>query len=104
MSVRRAQVIAILLTLIAGCASAPTAEKLANADYGDYPANYRQLIRDFFQVALKDPDSAQYQFREPYKGYSKKALIVGGGVDKYGWICNVNVNAKNSYGGYTGSK
>lgn len=49
-----------------------------------------QLIREALRSTLKDPDSARLQ----------KASVVTSGSEK-GTFC-AEVNAKNSYGGYTG--
>ena len=93
---------ALAVTLIAlwlsGCA-APSATELANADYGPYPAEYEQVIKRHLDFVLKDPDSAKINIvKRPSTGWS------GLGGRKYGWIVCAEVNAKNSYGGYTGSR
>lgn len=96
------KLIAVALTsfiLFSGCA--PTQQELINADYSSAPQNYEKTIKDLMSVQLKDPYSAQYKFEAPYKGYANKGLIYGGGRD-YGWVVRVWVNAKNSFGGYTG--
>ena len=98
------KIILFIMLFVIGCASAPTAEELANADYGSKPENYQKIIKEFMSLTLKDPYSAQYKFEEPYKGYTQKGLIYGGGVDQYGWIVKAWINGKNSYGGYTGFK
>lgn len=93
--------------LLGGCASGPaqkmfyqpTTEELAVADYGTYPANYQDIIKNFMQGRLKDPESARYRFKEPRKGYTaarkRDDVIYVYRVDAY-------INAKNSYGGYIG--
>ncbi len=97
-------ILSISLMLMSGCVAKPTPEQLARADYGEYPTNYERIVKEFMVECLKDPDSAQYKFKAPYKGYVCKPPIQGGGVDKFGWLVDVQVNAKNSYGGYTGYK
>ena len=52
---------------------------------------------------LKDPYSAKYTFEEPRKGMCKDGLLLGG-EKHYGYIVPVTINAKNSYGGYTGNE
>lgn len=74
------------------------------ADYGIHPSNYQEIVKAYFQGILKDPYSAQYRFSEPYKAYLRAAPIVGGNPKTFGYIAEVGVNAKNSYGGYTGEK
>jgi hypothetical protein len=91
--------------LVSGCASSNiTPQQLAAADCGPYPDNYQQIISDFYQQRLKDPESARYRFSTPVKGATLKPLLQGGGVDTYGWAVDVWINAKNSYGGYTGEQ
>jgi len=83
---------------LSGCA-APSATELANADYGPYPQEYEQIIKRHLDLVLKDPESAKINIvKRPSSGWS------GLGGRKYGWIVCAEVNAKNSYGGYTGSR
>lgn len=87
-----------LISLVAGCASQPTVQELASADYGPTPRNYQGTVTTYMQSILKDPESARYGFYiEPVKGYAGRNRI-------YGWATCVMVNAKNSFGGYTGAK
>lgn len=91
--------------LLDGCASAPiTQEQIAQGDYGTPPPDHKTYLKSYFESVLKDPYSAVYQFGEPYKGYLTKAPIAGGGIEQFGWLVEVSVNAKNSFGGYTGMK
>jgi len=89
----------VVISLI-GCAMPPTASELANADYGPYPNDYEQIIRAQLNMTLKDPESARINFlRQPQSGWNGI-----GGTIKYGWFVCADINAKNSFGGYTGSK
>lgn len=55
-------------------------------------------------ASLKDPESARYTFQPTFKGYSQDgSLATNGGRVLYGYVAPVLVNAKNSYGGYTGN-
>lgn len=95
----------LLLSLaLLGCASkALTTEEAMAADYGNHPSNYEEIVTDWFYETLKDPDSAKYRFEsEPTKAYTRKAPVAGGGISEFGYYIKVLVNAKNSYGGYTG--
>lgn len=84
---------------LAGCATAPTPRELAEADYGTVPLNYEQTIRSYMAPLLKDPQSAQYDFLNiPRRWYT----VMGG--KKYGWAVCVNINSKNSFGGYVGNR
>ncbi|WP_157275051.1 hypothetical protein [Dechloromonas agitata] len=75
---------------------------VANADYGSYPSDSELLLKKYFSKNLKDPESARYgDFSKPIKRYfirDEKARDV-----VYGYAVCVSVNAKNSYGGYTGA-
>jgi len=80
----------------------PTEEEKASADYGPFPENYQELVKQYMQTQLKDPESARYRFEmKPYKGNtsakSKEKVV-------YCWKVATYINAKNSYGGYTGEK
>lgn len=95
-------IVMVVIAILSGCATPPpTPEELRSAGYGPPPTDYQKTIRSYFQTRLKDPSSAQIRFANtPTKGWqkwSREGLEVGYGV------C-VEVNAKNSYGGYTGSK
>lgn len=98
--------IMVLAVFATGCAKAPTPEELAKANYGTYPGDYQEVIKRHMNLVLKDPASAQYNF---YKGpsqawYSPSPLVGGDGSTKFGYAVCVGVNAKNSFGGYTGMK
>src|SRR5713101_4670986 len=73
-----------------------------NAYYGNPPEGYEEPIKAAFNVVLKDPDSAKYQFGSPYRAYRNNGLAYGGQVTWTGYAMEVWVNAKNSFGGYTG--
>lgn len=91
--------IASLLGLSA-CVSAPTQEQIANADYGSYPDNYEQIVKDHFSATLFDPYSVVYNsIRPPVK------QMWGDRIDgaRYDYNVCVNLNAKNRMGGYVGA-
>lgn len=93
----RILIVALSAALLSGCFR-PSAEQLANADYGPYPDDYEQIIKSYMAQRLKDPYSAQYQFvNPPRQGWN------GIGGLKFGYVSCVFINAKNSFGGYTGS-
>ncbi len=84
--------------LFFGCATVPTQEQLASADYGDPPSNHEELIKNLFSPSLFDPYSAMYTFDKPIKGY------VDAAGKAYGWVVCGTINAKNRFGGYVGAK
>ena len=108
--IRRGALEAILCTtaLLQGCGTTPIADRRITdaADYGTFPTNYKEIVKQYFDLFLKDPESAKYQFGpEPTKAYTRNAIIPSGAqpVD-FGYVVYVIVNAKNSYGGYTGGQ
>lgn len=79
--------------------------QVATADCGPYPESYQQLAKAAIQQTLKDPDSAKFEFPgKPYKGFSYAHTDFKNETTVFCWTVAVKVNAKNSYGGYTGSK
>lgn len=90
---------------VSGCAMTPTAEQLANADYGvpipkeDAVAKAEQWVRG----VLKDPDSARFEWNQFEKGWARNGLAYGGGYT-FGYLLTGNVNARNSFGGYVGAR
>ena len=94
--------IALLLLLFAGCASMPTKEEIATADYGPEPKNPREIVLNFIDQTFKDPHSViDLKISTPEKFYHGSAPLFG--MEKaFGWVIAFECNAKNSYGGYTG--
>jgi hypothetical protein len=89
---------------LSGCAT-PPATVTQNADYGQFPTDYKLSVRSFLQTYLKDPESARVRYlTEPIKAYNRAAPIAGGNPLQFGYLVVVGVNAKNSYGGYTGEQ
>lgn len=78
----------------------PTPAELASADVGRYPENYETIVKDWASNNLKDPQSAVF------KGISKprKEFIYAQCKPVFGYTVCATINAKNSYGGYTGNK
>jgi len=94
------------LLLLSACATGPpTREELSSADYGSpiSQQNAEAQAKQFLRRHLKDPDSAIYEWNPVYRGWMRDAPIHGGGL-RFGYILYGNVNAKNSFGGYTGLK
>ena len=74
-------------------ASLPPEGDAPTAEYVQYAATA------YFEQTLKDPYSAHYAFGPITEGTFKGAFERNGSP---GWIADVSVNARNSYGGYTG--
>lgn len=90
----------------------PSEYELANADYGLPPSeNYGEQVRAVMEKRLKDPESARYRFSSPDKEWIPRHHFdpdVKGQPSRhgqlFGWRVDFGVNAKNSYGGFTGEK
>lgn len=97
--------IILALAVLAGCASGPTPQDIERADYGQPIAQEQaeERIKQYFNGTLKDPSSAQYQFSKVEQGYIIGSAFEGKPLFA-GYIISANVNAKNSYGGYTGNQ
>ena len=73
----------------------------ANAVYGAYPENYREIITKWLETTLGDPRSADIKFlSEPRPG----ELDVGKGRKVEGFLVDFSVNARNIFGAPTGAQ
>lgn len=97
--------VASLAIALAGCASTPPPQ-VTPESFGPPPSEtvIQKAIISKMELALKDPDSAKYKFGKPFRAWSNKALVYGGGFNWAGWAVEFHVNAKNSFGGYNGFK
>ena len=98
-------VMVLSIFLLSGCVSPPTQQDIQSADYGlavDQEVA-ETAAKAFFNTRLKDPESARYSFSPLYKGYIPGSRMRGKNLE-VGYLLDVNVNAKNSYGGYVGAK
>lgn len=83
------------------CATRPTQQEIKNANYGPYPYDYQEIIKNNMENLLFDPYTAVYSdWRGPTSGYSGGNFI----QTAFGWRVCVNINAKNKMGGYVGKK
>ena len=92
-----------ILILLSGCATPPSAQQLANIDFGATPVDYESTIKKYFEDSLFDPDSARYDFQSPEQMWVKDSPLMGGRLAA-GYMVRVGVNAKNRLGGYTGKQ
>ncbi len=73
----------------------------ANAVYGAYPANYKEIVTNWLNSSLGDPRSAEIKFLgEPRPG----ELDVGKGRKVAGFLVDFSVNARNIFGAPTGAQ
>lgn len=101
--------LAITFAGLAACATPPAPKEAewrpnpVGQDHGAYPDNYEEIVKKWYQVHLKDPDSAKYlSFSKPRKEHAITSIDRHEAV--YGYSTCATVNAKNSFGGYTGAK
>lgn len=86
--------------LLSACATLETLPP--NADFGPYPTNYEQAIRDFYETKLRDADSAKFIFEKPQKAYKNHGSLNGGKIEWIGYAVNVKINEVNEDGQYRG--
>lgn len=92
----------LILAVLTGCASVSPKE-LATADFGPYPTEHENIIKNYAGRMLNDPYSAVYNFGTPRKGVAQDGIALGG-KKHFGWIVPVTINAKNDFGAYTGER
>lgn len=100
-------VAAAVAMLLAGCATQQQEQEARTLDIGPPPAVevWQASVRAAFLENLKDPESGRFRMGCLVRGYMKNALLAGrSGMEYQGWMARVEVNAKNSFGGYTGFK
>lgn len=71
-------------------------EVAKSAQYLPKPSDFRAEVKRYLRLRLKDPESAIYE------NWTLGRAYLGSNPPVYGWLSSVSVNAKNSYGGYTG--
>lgn len=91
----------VIVAALTGCATVPANEELHTA--ASEPAPERDvgvaMIEAAIRDKLKDPESAQFEWPHGFvDGWYQRPF----GQRYAGWITCGTVNAKNSYGGYTG--
>jgi hypothetical protein len=96
--------LALVALIVSGCASAPTAQQTAVADYGN-PMTADQcqsLVESALSYGLKDPGSAQFRHGAPCtKGWMSSVPVLGMKA-AFGYYQEGQINGKNSYGAYVG--
>lgn len=92
--------LSLSIVLGTGCVR-PSDQTLSNADYGEYPNNYEEIVKTYIGSMLKDPYSAHITFDGPPSAKFMSRILQ---PTVYGFGGIVTVNAKNSFGAYTGAK
>ena len=68
------------LVLLAGCAHKPSANDMAEADYGQVPNHYKQMIIAKINESLADPESAKIEVPRPYPAVRYLGISKGGEI------------------------
>ena len=97
--------------LLVACADLPqptpieiSMSNVRSADYGVYPNDYEQQIRQYLNDTLLDPDSAKIRITPPRKVFKIYETDDRPSQPKYYpcYLVCAEVNAKNTFGGYAG--
>lgn len=104
-------IVAISAVLLSGCGVAyrnAAAEFISTQPPSAWgsapPSDYKALQRKILLISLKDPESARFQGED---GQPERVVISASMTDPKVvpvYLTRVQVNAKNSFGGYTGFK
>ena len=88
--------------VLAGCASAPTAEKLASADYGAPISTQEatELVTSYMKIKAKDPYSLKVECGNAYQGWTQNKFTSSSFAA--GYMLDCGINGKNSFGAYVG--
>ena len=70
------------------------------ARYGPFPTNYKEIIMQFLNKQLIDPDSARIE----WNGEPKPSDVGTGSEAVSGYLVDFTVNARNQFGAYTGKQ
>lgn len=92
---KKFMLICLSVIMLSGCVAPMTTAEVNSATYAELPTNYQEQLKVIISSSLKDPDSAKFKFYPPRKGYTAATR-------HFGYVVPVDVNAKNSYGGYAG--
>ena len=70
------------------------------ARYGPYPSNYKEIVMQWLNTQLIDPDSARIE----WDGDPKPSDVGKDNEAVSGYLINFTVNARNRFGTYTGKQ
>ena len=68
--------------------------------FGSYPTNYKQIIMQWLNTQLIDPNSARIE----WNGDPKPSDVGKDSEAVSGYLVNFTVNARNQFGAYTGKQ
>lgn len=84
------------------CAGCSFQTPKSDADYGQPPMKYEAAVREYFKFRLEDAESARYEFGPLWIAYGNNGVVYGGTIGWTGHLLDISVDAKNSWGAYTG--
>ena len=96
-------IILVVACALGGCVNSQLLDAAKMAEVGPPPGRDEILgdAQTCIGEHLKDPDSAEYYMvGQPYRAMLGTAF--NGGIAWNGWAVDLDVNAKNAFGGYTG--
>ena len=88
------------LVLMGGCVQKPSSLDMAEAEYGNVPDLYQQMIIRQIKESLADPESAKIDVSRPYPAVRHLGISKGGEYE-YGHVVHVWVSTRNDSGKYT---
>lgn len=92
-------ILTLVILLTAACTNLPSPSQEKQADYGAFPEDYQQLVRDYLMQELRDPPSVEIaNMSYPKKRWIGDTLT---GIS-YGYLICVKVNSKDFFGKLTG--
>ena len=97
---KRADLLACTVAIAAAIpvlAADPVPDK---SDCGPYPKLYKEIIWNWLQTSLVDPNSARIK----WQGEPKCVDLGRDGDHVYGWLVNFTINSRNRFGSYTGKQ
>jgi hypothetical protein len=92
---------AIVLLSLVGCDTTVRKEELAGVDYGPKPTRWREEIKSYLDIRLKNPKEALVEYRsgEPKQLFQRDTVLRG---QQHGWATCVWVNDKDAEGKFAG--
>lgn len=79
---------------------APQGSPADPALYGPYPTNYKEIVMNWLNSQLVDAATAKIE----WQGDPQPADLGKNGEHRYGYLVQFSVNARNSFGTYTGKQ
>lgn len=87
----------LVLFPLSNCAVRPSPEQIESADYGTYPENYQEIIKNYYTKVLSDPGGV-YTYENPTKAWDSLGGLI------FGWAVCGTFNAKDRSGVHVGVK